>query len=556
MSQNNHRRPAIAWCFLVVLLLLCGRVQAEGFRVLLREGLSDQESFTAFDGYASKGYLNVGESLSESGYYIYLGDYDTEDAAQKALASVASESKVAERVKFRVIPSSDEFPQGTGFIVVFGVEADARTADELRERLVQKEIPAVATKNAGSKFAVISEVYPDRAAAKALMDEAVKVRFYAARVHPVRATPPTPAPTASPAVTAAQTPAVVTATPAVEVEPTSAPRKTPKPKAADDEATTETADGGLPIPAIVGVGALLIVLIGVGVFIMKRKPTHTSGSSTAIPVRNTASTLPQKRTDGPKPFSSEAETPRDLPRPRKRPSDSSDRNVPIPGTIDPDNNLNLITPFRGVTEVQPAPNPTSWAEGERVYYSQDFNDEVLGGMPNGWSGQTPGSSLLVTEGGSGLGLGRCLHFRNDGQGTQGSALFFNRMPDVNGRIRVEFDIKCEQLDQLLIGLYLEQEGDFARSIQTEIIVRSNETMPTLRLCGESLPYEFGTWTHIKYLIDLEDHFVDVWVDQVFAFKKIKLRNPPAMLNTLAVRCNSKSFASLFLDNIRIVKVGK
>ena len=189
-----------------------------------------------------------------------------------------------------------------------------------------------------------------------------------------------------------------------------------------------------------------------------------------------------------------------------------------------------------------------------VLFTQDFDNETIGAFPSGWKGEESMAIMRVIEGGPGLKRTNCLEFKHVQSNGVGSVRLTRRVPTGEGRVKLEFDFRCEDLNHLLVGFYFEHEDDFTRSIQTEIIRKSSETFPSLRLCGETVPYEFGTWIRLRFQIDLEAATVDIWVDGVFTFKKIKLKHPPRKLNNLTIRCNANSAATVLIDNIRITKL--
>ncbi|MDX2177755.1 MAG: SPOR domain-containing protein [Candidatus Sumerlaeia bacterium] len=185
-----------------------------------------------------------------------------------------------------------------------------------------------------------------------------------------------------------------------------------------------------------------------------------------------------------------------------------------------------------------------------VYFEQSFDDEELGAPPRHWKGAYDYASLLISNEGSNG--GRCARYEKL-KGT-GSAYYSCKFPDASGRICAEFDIRCDDKNRYLIGFYIEKDEDFRQSIST-IVHRTNpKSEPTLRLQNESHPYKFGSWVHVKYIIDLPRSLVDGWVDDISVAAGVRLTQAPKVINTLSIRDNSATTGILLIDNIRIYRI--
>ncbi|MCC5875655.1 MAG: hypothetical protein JJU11_05490, partial [Candidatus Sumerlaeia bacterium] len=186
-----------------------------------------------------------------------------------------------------------------------------------------------------------------------------------------------------------------------------------------------------------------------------------------------------------------------------------------------------------------------------IFYTQSFDSEELGAVPNNWKGAAAHdhADLKVVEREGG---GRCMRFEKS-SGT-GSAYFSCRFPDVSGRFSVEFDICCQDKNKYLLGFYVEKDEDFRQSIST-VIHRdtSRSDKVTLRVQNEVADYELGQWRRIRFVIDLQRHIVDAFLDGEPLTLGIRLTSRPDSLNTLSIRDNLATEGILMIDNIDIRK---
>ncbi|MBI5153892.1 hypothetical protein HZA57_01535, partial [Candidatus Poribacteria bacterium] len=187
-----------------------------------------------------------------------------------------------------------------------------------------------------------------------------------------------------------------------------------------------------------------------------------------------------------------------------------------------------------------------------VIYFQDFEDEEAGKAPRNWRGFYDYATLTVANGGSGNGASKCLRFEK--KSGIGSAYYSCRFPDAQGRICVEFDIRCDDKNKYLLGFYIEKDEDFRQSIHTIVHRSSSKANPTLRIQGEPTPYEFGTWKHVKFEIDLPRHLIDGEVEGNAVATGVRLNSCPKVINTLSIRDNLATTGVLMIDNIRISRV--
>lgn len=187
-----------------------------------------------------------------------------------------------------------------------------------------------------------------------------------------------------------------------------------------------------------------------------------------------------------------------------------------------------------------------------VFFQQDFEAEQVGQPPKGWKGQYEYSTLLISEDGANGPKSKCMRFEK--KTGAGGAYYALKFPDASGRICAEFDIRCDDKNRYLIGFYIEKDEDFRQAIST-IVHRTNTTSPpTLRLQGETAPYEFGKWVHVKFIIDLPRSLVDGWVDDVSVAAGVRLAQAPKVLNTLSIRDNSATTGILMIDNVKIYRI--
>lgn len=202
-----------------------------------------------------------------------------------------------------------------------------------------------------------------------------------------------------------------------------------------------------------------------------------------------------------------------------------------------------------VVHTQPVPATAGTENG--ILHAQSFDNEELGAVPENWKGATAHdhADLKVVEREGG---GRCMRFEKN-SGT-GSAYFSCRFPDASGRFSVEFDICCQDKNKYLLGFYVEKDEDFRQSIST-VIHRdtSRSDKVTLRVQNEVADYELGQWRRVRFVIDLERHIVDAFLDGEPLTLGIRLSSRPDCLNTLSIRDNLATEGILMIDNIEIRK---
>ena len=117
---------------------------------------------------------------------------------------------------------------------------------------------------------------------------------------------------------------------------------------------------------------------------------------------------------------------------------------------------------------------------------QDFEDEMVGAMPSGWEGSYPFASLTVKGDTPPRGAQQYLCFeKKEGAG---KAFFSRRFPSISGKVAIEFDLRCNDKNKFLLGIYVEKGGDFQQAIHTKILRSEAQTTPTIHMQGESAPY--------------------------------------------------------------------
>lgn len=209
-------------------------------------------------------------------------------------------------------------------------------------------------------------------------------------------------------------------------------------------------------------------------------------------------------------------------------------------------------PPKVAAEEEKEEKETKSVPGELVLFEQGFDDEPVGKPPKGWNGSYDYASLTVVDETPAPGSKHCLKFEK--KTGAGSAYYYRRFEDITGVVQVEFDLRCDNKNKYLLGVYLEKDGDFRQSIHTIIHRTEAQTNPTLRIHGESVPYIFNTWRKIKYVIDLNEGTLDGYVDGKQVSSKVHLASNPKRLNTISIRDNLATTGILKIDNIRIVKL--
>ena len=195
--------------------------------------------------------------------------------------------------------------------------------------------------------------------------------------------------------------------------------------------------------------------------------------------------------------------------------------------------------------VQPAGVDTA------TVFAQGFDDEPTGVQPANWDGQYDYASLTVDESDPAPGSSKALKFEK--RTGAGGASYSCTFPKASGRVIVEFDIRCDDKNKYLLGFYLEKDGDFKQSIHTVVHRLDSRSQPSLRIHGEPVPYELGTWRRVKYDINLVAGTVAADIDGQRLVDDNKLVSPPPYLNTLSIRDNLATTGVLMLDNIRVTR---
>ncbi|MBX3728809.1 MAG: hypothetical protein KF858_06455 [Candidatus Sumerlaeia bacterium] len=195
----------------------------------------------------------------------------------------------------------------------------------------------------------------------------------------------------------------------------------------------------------------------------------------------------------------------------------------------------------------PAPPDPS---NKDLFYEQDFDNEEVGGKPANWRGDYEYATLTVVEHPDDPSR-RCMRFEK--RNGVGSAYYSCRFPNANGRIVVEFDIRCDEKNKYLLGFYIEQDEDFRQSIHTIVHRTNSSANPTLRIQNEATPYEFGKWTHIRFEIDLPRHLIDGHANEKVIVSGARLNSCPKSINTLSIRDNLATTGVLLIDNIKIYR---
>ena len=201
-----------------------------------------------------------------------------------------------------------------------------------------------------------------------------------------------------------------------------------------------------------------------------------------------------------------------------------------------------------VAEPEPEPAVEEKVPGHSVIFAQNFDQANASDMRAQWRGDYDYASLDVVEANT-EGHSHVLRY-NKPEGS-GSATYHLDFPPVSGKVIAEFDLRCEEKNKFLLGLYLEKSEDFKQSVHTIIHQLDPSAPASLRIQGESIPYEIGTWAHLRYEIDLDNGTLNAWNNNEQIISDHKLAVVPEFLNTLSIRDNLASTGTLYLDNIRI-----
>jgi hypothetical protein len=199
----------------------------------------------------------------------------------------------------------------------------------------------------------------------------------------------------------------------------------------------------------------------------------------------------------------------------------------------------------------PASAPAAAAGSNGFHYEQTFDSEPVGSQPADWKGDYDYASLTVDDQNGADGAGKCLKFEK--RSGAGSASYHCRFPNAAGQVTIDFDIRCDDKNKYLLGFYVEKDEDFKQSVHTIVHRIDSRSQPSLRIQGEPVPYELGTWRHVRYELNLLIGVVNAFVNDQHVVKDAKLPTIPAYVNTLSIRDNLATTGLLYLDNIRITR---
>lgn len=204
------------------------------------------------------------------------------------------------------------------------------------------------------------------------------------------------------------------------------------------------------------------------------------------------------------------------------------------------------------TAVIPAVGAGSDAGGadSGTIFQQDFSSLSIGEQPAEWKGDYDHASLVVDPA-SGRNGGPALKFEK--RSGAGSASYHCQFPKAAGHVIVEFDVRCDDKNKYLLGVYVEKDEDFKQSVHTIVHRLDSRTQPSLRVQGEPVPYELGSWRQVRFDLNLLTGIVSAYVDGDQVVKDAKLPTIPSYVNTLSIRDNLASTGVLYLGNIRIYK---
>jgi tetratricopeptide (TPR) repeat protein len=181
-----------------------------------------------------------------------------------------------------------------------------------------------------------------------------------------------------------------------------------------------------------------------------------------------------------------------------------------------------------------------------------FEDEAAGQASQGWEGQYPFAQLTVAADTPPKGTQQYLCFAK--QEGAGKAHYSYRFSEVRGTVGIEFDLRCNDKNKFLLGFYVEKDGDFQHSVHTKILRSEAQTSPTIHMQGQSAPYLLGSWTHIKYVVDLNAGVLNGFIDSTHVVRDLPLAPNPGSLNTLSIRDNINTTGVLLLANIKVYQM--
>ncbi len=193
--------------------------------------------------------------------------------------------------------------------------------------------------------------------------------------------------------------------------------------------------------------------------------------------------------------------------------------------------------------------PAASAQDKKIIFEQTFDDEEPGTQPRGWQGEYEYATLVVDTTSPAPGSKACIKFEK--RTGAGSAHYVCHFPKASGLVIVEFDIRCDEKNKYLLGFYVEKDEDFKQSVHTIIHRLDSRTPPTLRVQGEPVPYELGTWRHVKYELNLLAGTATAYVDGQEVIRDTRLASNYGYVNTLSIRDNLATTGVLYLDNIKI-----
>src|SRR5690606_11319056 len=126
-----------------------------------------------------------------------------------------------------------------------------------------------------------------------------------------------------------------------------------------------------------------------------------------------------------------------------------------------------------------------------------------------WKGDYEHASLVVDPT-SGRDGGPALKFEK--RSGAGSASYHCQFPNAAGPGIVEVDVRCDDKNKYLLGVYVEKDEDFKQSVHTIVHRLDSRTQPSLRVQGEPVPYELGSWRQVRYDLNLLTGIVSAYVD--------------------------------------------
>jgi len=192
--------------------------------------------------------------------------------------------------------------------------------------------------------------------------------------------------------------------------------------------------------------------------------------------------------------------------------------------------------------------------GDGPIFSQNFQDTPVGKKPDNWEGQFDISTLEVvdtTNLGTGNRPARALKYEK--KTANGQVYYHCGIPNARGRVSFEFDLCCLEKNRYLLGIYLEKDKDFRRSLHTIVHLANPRGPASLRLHGTPTNYNMGQWVHVRFDINMHRNTFSAFVDGNKILENEAVDNMPDSINTIAIRDNHPTTGTLLISNLQVYR---